>query len=192
MKRIIPLIKNILLVSYLKNKGIRRICFVLSCAMLIWFAYLSISNGRIHERIDIKYNNFQDFNSDIYRSWNYKHSNRHKKMQCAASFMQKQGMQRSDAWLMIYYRDITKKESGWCYANETSCKSLSQIANKPIHLKCGFFETYETTSIEGFALWLFCLVLCIYIPFIACVFIKMIFKIIKNTTIWIYKGFKDQ
>ena len=186
------IIKNILLVSYLKNKGVRRICFVVSCIMLIWFAYMSIFNARIYDRIDIKYNNFQELNLYVYNAWNYKYKNWSKVIGCASSFMEKQGFLRSDAWSMTVERDITIKESKWCYAYEKACSKLNQISQNPIHLKCGFFETFETTNTEGAVIWFSTLILFIYFPFLTCLLVKLAYKMVKNITIWIYKGFKGE
>ena len=198
-------LKNIIFFSYIKNKGIRRICYIVSFFIFVWFMYISITEDQIYKGIDNLYPNFQSFNSDVYHSsrnrnrTESKRKYRKKIYDCASSYMKKKGFPIFVVNVMSSNEDIIGKGISChldfynSYYNNSfdDCNRLKEIKGKPVHLKCGPFETYEHSNAEGALIWLIKLLLFTYFPFIVCVATDVAYKLLKVVVMWIYQGFKE-
>lgn len=183
--------KNIIFVSYLKNKGIRRICFILSCCSMLYFSVLGFTLSRGYYSIDETYHNFQSFNSDIYMSYKIGEKGWYKKIECASKYLKQYGFAHYDAYNMVEFKNILNRNSLWCQSNEVLCKRIEKIKDYPIHLKCGAFETYDYSNAQGFLIYLIFIIISFYLPFVLCVFAKLTYKALYGIIEWIIKGFKE-
>ena len=194
-------LKNIIFFSYIKNKGIRRICYIVSFFIFVWFMYISITKDQIYKGIDNLYPNFQSFNSDVYHSWRNRGRTELKMKywkkidNCANSYIKKKGFPRFLVNDMTANEDIIGKgifcHIGFYNNSFDDCNRLKEIKRKPVHLKCGPFETYKHSNAEGALIWLIKLLLFTYFPFIVCVATDVAYRLLKVVIMWIYQGFKE-
>lgn len=195
----ISTIKNIFFVSYLKNKGVRRICFVVGIGILIYLSYV-IFLGIIGRRIDVEYKNLQDLNDDYYFRYSYinEGTNISKvtyeyliETECLAINLKKYGIDdQYIAHAFSSYKNIL--ESSWCDYYQDKCDILKSIKEKPIHVKCNGIESGYFNTISGLLFRFLVLLLGFYIPFIFACCTKIMYIFIKRIVLWIYAGFKEK
>lgn len=161
---------NIFSVSYLKSKGIRRICFVLGLLLSSFMVFNFVNqydNIRLKDEYDnlylLKkwYNNYYDF--EPMKAVNL--------AKCANEYFINIGF---PAYIINF-----DKDQPICYYGE-DCEKLKVIADFKIKLDCG----KETV----FLIWPIILLFVFYFPFLICALTKFICDIIK----WIYMGFQEE
>lgn len=183
--------KNFFMVSYLKNKGIRRICFILACCSVLYFLVLGFSLSGGYYSVDETYANFKYFNSDIYTSYKINEKGWHKKIECASKYLKTYGFGHYDAYTLLEFNDVTNSNSFWCKSYNNLCKNIEKIKDNPVHLKCGVFETYKYSNAQGFLIHLIFMIVAFYLPFVLCVFAKLTYKALYGIIKWIVIGFKE-
>jgi hypothetical protein len=172
------IIKNILLVSYIKNKGWRRLSFVIGLFLVGYGLSDVISN---YHPINNKYNNLVEMQSDIEIKSRTHSPFWYKELACATAFIEKKGLKYIDAGSLFSFN----KYEEFCNLYPQQCEILSKIKDKPIHLKCNGFDSSGTKMAYALSDILLCLVILFYLPFIMLCILKLTFKLIK----WIYDGF---
>lgn len=178
------ILKNILFVSYLKNKGVRRLCFVSGIVLFVIFSCFSLS-GIYKRQVDVKYNNLQELNSQFYFAAKNNLSTWAKRQECAAIYFKKYGFTEIEAYSFSGEQDIF--QGNFCRAFPEKCEILKAMRNKPIHLQCNGLESYFFNSFEAALIIFTFLVFAFYFPFILCILLKFV----GNICLWIYKGFKE-
>jgi hypothetical protein len=195
------IIKNILLVSYLKNKGIRRICFILGLIPYLFYVFgcwiYSLDENFIKE----EYNNFVEFKKEN------KYENTRKKIvfENYPANIDIKNLDTFDGWKTFFFDEYGEGKSAREFYKKF-CIALFKSEKEAKKLVIG---TYEKEELDGAInklkkvcpkmheyikqpikitrynfLYLLNLVLflfLIYPPFIFCCIIK-----------WIYKGFKGE
>lgn len=189
-------IKNIIFVSYLKNKGIRRICLILSF-ILVFYSIFKICFNSYINYVDVKYNNFYELNLDLYdslqlvKAGDYSTIEKLKfasRAKCALEFLEKRNFTRLERDLVFAYGNVANNP--WCLLNDAVCKKFKLIADEPIHLECGTLS-YSDTIILIIVVLLNAFVV-FYIPFILCVIIKIVYyKIVAKIIKWVRDGFNE-
>lgn len=182
MKKII---KDILFVSYLKNKGIRRICFVTGIIFCTWMLFTIIQN--VHDNgVDKIYKNLQEANSDLYFSSKYHTRNWYKKTECMGIYLKKYNISKDIAYALNSHENVIETRY-WCDYYPRDCNMLKAIKDNTIHLKCSALETYDNSAIRTlFNIFVFLLIL-FYLPFIFVCTLKFALKILN----WIFLGFQQ-
>ena len=169
------MLKNIFLVSYLKNKGIRRICCVLG---VLLSAYSIIISPKIYDNntIDKEYINYKDM-----KIWfeTYYEVNPLKALtlaECSDTYFSNLGI--SDSKYVLY--GTGDPVEFYCSVSEKrSCDLFRILADEKIPLNCGKPQFFLTRPIVIF--------LSFYLPFILVLLLKLIWQIF----LWVYKGFKE-
>lgn len=169
------IIKNILLVSYIKNKGWRRLAFVVGLSLFIFLICTLASN---YHPVDNTYENLIEMHSDIGVNSKKQYSYWYKELDCAVAFIEKKGLKHEDAYSLFSFN----KYEEFCDLYPQQCEVLSKTKDNQINLKCNGFENikiYKTILV---------LTLSFYLPFILLCILKLTFKLIK----WIYDGFLEK
>jgi hypothetical protein len=197
------LIKNIFLVSYLKNKGIRRICFVIGFSLSLFIFVLGWCPQLKDNFFIEEYENFHEFKKE-------NRYNTPRKLAFFKKYPANLGVKNLDNYedweefmffdgyvygfnAREYVRDVCLAHF---FADKKTLKNklletykeedLSEAINK-VENSCPKIQDYfsQKISIRRFnllyILWLIPILLFIYPPFIICCIIK-----------WIYKGFKGE
>ena len=176
-------IKNILFVSYIKNKGVRRLCFVIGLCLCIWLLFNVIPNIS-HNAVDKLYNNLEDANTDIYLAHKFETPYWYRKNECMAIYLRKYGLDKNIAYAFNSSVNLLS-EKYWCEFYQKECGILKAIKDEPIHLKCSALEGYDHEAIKSLSyIFIFLLVL-FYLPFLLICILKLVLKILK----WIISGF---
>ena len=179
-------IKNILFVSYLKNKGVCRICLAVGLLLCLYQTYSITTNIMNVPTINETYKNLSDINSRIYFDHKYNVPYWYRRVDCFGKQLNKYGLQNTFIrYSFTSYEDVIN--SPWCEYYEKECKILKAIKDEPITLKCSKIETYESSTLAAFLHILIFLILCFYLPFIVACMLKIATKALK----WIFKGFKE-
>lgn len=189
-------IKNIMFVSYLKNKGVRRICLILSFILVFYSIFKPCFNlyiGYVNE----KYNNFYEFNLDLYNTLQIakvddypilKKIKSGAKAKCAWEFLEKHNFTELESYLVFGYKDIINDT--WCSLHDITCNKFKLIADEPIHLECGTLEYFDIAVL--ITVILFSMFVAFYIPFILFVIIKIVYyKIVAKIIKWVKDGFDE-
>lgn len=182
-------LKNILFVSYLKNKGIRRICFILGVLFAIfpsasWYYRLN------RHFYDLSFNNIDEvqmsyeykYNDEILKNIFYKYpldfGKKLKKFEHWEDFFFNSYTKayRSRKQLIEMCNDILSRPSDFQQPQKQNkletCRKFNKYINQPIHI-----SSYDFTYI----LELWGVVVTFYFPFLFCCLIR-----------WIYMGFKEK
>ncbi|MDY6311326.1 MAG: hypothetical protein SPL72_08675 [Cyanobacteriota bacterium] len=184
-------IKNILFVSYLKNKGIRRICFVVGfCSFFIImssFVYNIIKHSLDKDfNIDKVYSDLLEVNEEIYYAYKYKTPYWYRKVDCLGIYLKHYNIEGYIRYEFTNYKNVFDDEK-WCNYYQYECNILKAIKDKPIHLKCGVFDNYDTSNVESLSILFAIILLIFYTPFLFICLLKVIWQIFY----WIYIGFKE-
>ena len=194
---IMNLLKNILFVSYLKNKGVRRICFVIGIGLSIFISCMIILDI-VNNNVDVEYKNLQALNEKYYSVHGYNYDKYTdddlKEYWCFTKNLKKYGINKMILDALSSYRNIF--ESPWCYHYQHECDMLESIKEEPIHIKCSGIESsgigYRFSIVSGLLFRLFALLIYFYIPFIFTCCIKIMYIFIRRIGLWIYAGFKEK
>lgn len=178
-------IKDIFLFSYIKNKGIRRTCFIIGICLCIMPLY-NIQQSIFNRNVDKLYSNLKSANEDLYYSSKYNNPYWYRKMECMSIYLKKYNIEKIQAYSFTTYENVISTHS-WCDLYKKECSILKSIKNDPIHLKCSGIETYEHTTTEALFISFLFLSIVFYIPFIFVATLKIIFRILK----WVISGFKE-
>ena len=177
-------IKNILLISYIKNKGIRRLCFVLGVCLCSLVLFKVIPNA-YYNAIDKLYPNLEAANADVYFSHEWNLPRWYRKEMCLAKYLKKYDISREVFYLVNSSDDLFTGITCDVYPRE--CSILKAIKDDPVNLKCSIFEDYNNSTAQGVTTLLLFLVILFYLPFLLACILKFIFKVLK----WIYLGFEE-
>lgn len=185
-------IKNILFVSYLKNKGIRRICFVVGvCSFLSIispFIYNIIKNSLDMDfNVDKVYSNLSEVNEEIYYAYQHNNPYWYRKVDCLGIYLKHYNIEGYTRYEFTHYKNVFDDEN-WCNYNQYECNILKAIKDKPIHLKCGVFDNYGTSKIKSLTIFFAIILFIFYAPFLFVCLLKVIWQILY----WIYLGFKNK
>ena len=184
----VKFLKNILFVTYIKNKGIRRICFMIGFGFLVYYSALTIHSFYTGS-IDKSYKNLEDANADIYYSHKYDMPYWYRKNHCMAIHLKKYNISSNITFVFNTYENILESsEYGWCAINEKDCNILKAIKDDPIHLKCNGWEDENKSTLEQLFIILSWLLMFFYLPFIIVCILKMLFNIFK----WVLRGFMEK
>lgn len=179
-------LKNILFVSYLKNKGIRRICFILGVLFAIfpsasWYYRLN------RHFYDLSFNNIDE----VQMSYEYKYNDEILKnifYKYPLDFGKK--LKKFEHWEDFFFNSYTEEYkdrkqlieicNDMLFAANTEkdsiklefCKNLIKYINQPIHI-----SSYDFAYI----LELWGVIVAFYFPFLFCCLIR-----------WVYMGFKEK
>lgn len=171
-------IKNIFLVSYIKNKGLRRLSLVIG---LFFIGYILSNIASTYYPIDNHYSNLIEMQSDITFKSRIHSPFWYKELECASVYIEKKGLKYMDAYSFL----IDDSYEEYCKLHPQQCDILSKIKNEPIHLKYrGYGSIRHTTPLALSKIFLGLIIL-FYLPFIMLCILKLTFKLIK----WIYDGF---
>ena len=195
-------LKNIILVSYLKNKGIRRICFVLG---LIPFTFYFVFGFVGNIKYNFYYEEYKSFNDFVNIN---KYSTIRKKL-VFEKYPAKIGIKNLhnfDDWNSFFFdtegsgslarnfyinsclsflvggEENVKENILKVYSQDELPEAISKLKET-----CPKLQNYRTMPIKIYRLnilyllWLIPCLLLIYIPFLICCTIK-----------WIYAGFKEK
>ncbi len=166
--------KNILFVSYLKNKGVRRLCFIIGCIFLF---LMIITTPKVYDniRINKEYNNINDVKRwvDVYY-----HTDPGKSLalvECTSEYFAERGIEN------IKYSLYSDAPIEWyCLVEDKkSCSIFQTYADKKIKLDCGKKEIFIYRPLAA--------LLSFYLPFILAIMLKFLWAIL----FWIYNGFKE-
>lgn len=166
-------LKNILLVTYIKNKGLRRLAFITSCIAVVYCLYNILLNIN---PIDEIYKNLEDMQTDVRVSYEVNAPYWYKKQECAQRFLEKHGLSSIDAMSFL----VSKNLAEYCELYPKECHLLLAIEDEPVHLKC--------SVLGSIYFMLFFLIFVFYFPFIMLCIVKFTYNVLK----WIYKGFTDR
>ena len=111
-------IKNFLFVSYLKNKGLRRICFITGCILVI---LLTVTTPKYYNSVRI---NKEYLNLAL--------------VECTGEYFADRGM--NSAKYSLY--TVNPVEWYCSVQDEQSCKKFQIYANEKIKLDCGKQEIF--------------------------------------------------
>lgn len=173
-------IKNILLVTYVKNKGLRRLAFIISCASVIYCLCMLFSN--IHPTDEI-YKNLEDMQTDVRVYYEVKAPYWYKKQECAAIYLEKYGLDHMSAIGFLVSKNITE----YCELYPKECPILLSLKDDPIHLKCRGWGNERITAFASICRITLIFVFIFYLPFIFLCLAKICFVILR----WIFKGFRE-
>jgi hypothetical protein len=177
-------IKNIITVSYIKNKGIKRLCFIAGVIFSTYTSFIVSTNIYSH-RVDEQYNNLTNF-CDILDAMPKYDSVRW--LDLKECFSQRYFSHRYNlgdfpvCYLNSDNCEIYDGDPDWV----KECKVVKKLGNKPIILSCSGFETLHYTK-EGLFMCFVFVIFSFYIAFIFAVLTKLLLKLLK----WIYDGFKE-
>ena len=193
---------KILKASFVKNKGIRRICIILGILILSYNLFNFIQFLRIanDDAIYIEYASFTDLNKDIYnKHYDYSFHKRFdvddswKKVErCAEIYFYK-----THYILPDIIAECSEKEdvlTGMtCLMHYDDCQKLNRLKEEPIKYYCNGIESLSFKGIisTGTKLtkWFFILLLSYFAPFLIVFFIlKPLYKLIY----WVYSGFREK
>lgn len=187
IQKVMHFIKNILFVTYLKNIGIRRICFIVGLLICLYQSYSTMVNIVNVPSLNETYKDLSDINSRIYFDYKYNAPYWYRRVDCFGKQLNKYGLQDSFIhYSFTSYKDVIN--SPWCEYYEKECKILKAIKDEPITLRCSKIETYEASTLEVFSYILIFLILCFYSPFIVVCILKVASKVLK----WAFRGFREQ
>lgn len=167
-------VKNILFVSYLKNKGIRRICFILGCVLVV---VMIVTTPKFYDnnRIDKEYLNINDIKrwADVYRDVNImKHL---ALVDCTSQYFEILGIK--DVRYSLY---LDNSISGYCsLSDKPSCDKFKLFADEKIKLNCGLRKIFVYRPLIT--------ILFFYLPFVFAVLFKFLWLVL----LWIGRGFKE-
>lgn len=167
------LIKNILFVSYLKNKDIRRICFVVGMALFLWGVF---TTPRFYEytRINRDYINIRDIKiwADAYREREpLKYLNL---VECTTEYFENVGIKYSEN---LFVLENPVEDFCRLYGQ---CEKFKIFALDKINLDCGKKDIFLYRPLF--------ICLAFYLPFL----LVCLFKFAGQAFVWIYKGFKEE
>jgi|GEM_PF-5508981 hypothetical protein len=167
-------IKSFLFVSYLKNKGVRRLCFIIGCILVI---LLIVTTPKYYNsvRIDEEYLNINDIKrwTDVFRDLDI--TSHLELVKCTGEYFDDRGMR--NAQYSLYGDDPVE---WYCSVqDEQSCKKFQLYANDKIKLDCGKKEIFIYRPLMA--------LLFFYLPFILAIILKFLWEIL----FWVYKGFKE-
>ena len=174
-------LKNILFVTYIKNKGLRRLAFITSCIAVVCCLYGVLLNT---SPIDEIYKNLDDMRTDVSVSFQVQAPYWYKKQECAQVFLEKHGLSRMDAMSFLVSESVTH----YCELYPKECHLLLAMEDEPIHLKCSGLGNAHFTLFENICIILLILIFVFYLPFIMLCITKFTYNVLK----WIYKGFTDR
>ena len=164
----INLLKNIFSISYLKNKGIRRLCFILGFLLSIFLCF-SFFNNYDSFRIKDEYENLYSLKRWYLTYYEFEPQKALNLSKCMHEHFDRLGLEPHSI--------ILDKDLPLCLGED--CKKINAIADFKIKLDCG--------KITVFLKWPFFLLFAFYLPFLFCVLFKFLFQAIM----WVLKGFKD-
>lgn len=174
-------IKNILFISYIKNNGLRRLAFVISCFCAVYFLYILFSG--IHPTNE-HYKNLEEMQTNIRVSYETNAPYWYKKQECAIIYLEKYGLSAIDTVTFL----VSKNIATWCELYPKKCPILSTIKDKSIHLECRGWGDEHKIPFESICIIALFFVFVFYLPFIFLCILKLIISIIK----WIYAGFMEK
>lgn len=181
--------KNIFFVSYLKNKGIRRICFILGVLFAIfpsasWYYRLN------RHFYDLSFNNINEiqmsyeYNDKILKNVFYKYPVDFGKKDFFYNFRNWKNFfinkysndYKARKQLIEMCNDILSRPSDFQQPQKQNkletCRKFNKYINQPIHI-----SSYDFAYI--LELWV--VIVAFYFPFLFCCLIR-----------WVYKGFKEK
>lgn len=173
-------IKNILLVTYIKNKGLRRLAFIISCAAVIYCLSMLFSN--IHPT-DIMYKNLSAMQTDVRIFYETKAPYWYKKQECAEVYLERMGLDNMSAIGFLVSKDI----STYCDSYPKYCHLLLAIEDEPVHLKCRGWGNEHKNPFRNICEIILFLAIVFYLPFIGICILKLSANLLK----WIFKGFRE-
>ena len=185
MKNLTKKIKNIFLFSYIKNKGIRRICFVAGICLFLW-SFSNVINNVSDSSVNKSYKNLKEANLDLYYASKYGSPKWYRKIECMAIYLKKYNIEHTLVYSFTTYEDVTSTHS-WCDLYEKECGILKAIKDEPITLKCSSLEDYNHSTTESLCILAIFWIFEFYLPFILVSILKIIFNVFK----WIISGFKE-
>ena len=168
-------LKNILLVSYLKNKGVWRICFVVGCLLVL---LMVVTTPKFYNtmRIDKEYLNIVNVKDWI---WTYREANPNRSLalaECTDKYFSALGLE--GAMFSLY----TENPVAWYCSVSTpeKCQKFRVIANDKIRLDCGKADIFVYRTLLT--------VLFFYFPFLIGVLLKFLWAVL----LWIARGLKEE
>ena len=165
------MLKKILFVSYLKNKGIRRICFIWGMILFLFFGGRALSN---YDSLWIKqdFPNLEAIRNQIAEA--HQDGNYVKAItlfECTNELYEKIGVQ---TYLLNLYKNNFYCEDN---PNDKECLFISYFDHHKVKMNCnknGIVTFFFLFVLFYSAFWLVCLL-----------------KFLKNMILWIYRGFKE-
>lgn len=167
------IVKNILFVSYLKNKGIRRLCFILGC-IIFCFQVFKLPHFYNSVRIKHEYVNFNDFRKDMIFAWNINPIRFWNTAECCRKHFEKEGI-KDASFICLPINELPENKIIDLYPYP----EIKNKLNSPISLDCGMKKVFIIRPIF--------MVFSFYLPFILAIILKFLWLIL----LWIYKGFKE-
>lgn len=165
------MLKNIFLVSYLKNKGIRRICFIIGVMPMVAFICFTLT-GAFNRRYNHIYHNLHDLNFQLYLFRDKDHPEWYKRQECASVYFKKNyGLSRGVSYSLSQWPDIL--QSQYCKTLPEDCAVFEMVKNKPIHLQCNGFETPDISTLGWWCVFILLSGALLYLPFVLVVAIKL-------------------
>lgn len=170
-------IKNILFVSYLKNKGIRRICFILGCALLLYFVFISpgVYNKMVIDREYLNIDHVKSWSDVYYDTDVVKYISL---IECTDEHFQKIGIK--GVKYALYGKGLSPVKEYCSVNSKKDCERFTVFATDKIDLNCGKRSFWGSR--------LFGMIIFFYFPFLLIVILKAVYSIV----LWVYKGFKQK
>ena len=178
--KIMNFIKNVLFVTYIQNKGLRRLALVISCVTVIYCLCGILSNIRPIDKI---YKNLEDMQTDIRIFYEAQTPYWYEKQDCAAIYLEKYGLDSMSAVSFL----VSKSYTEYCELYLKECQILSAIKDEPIHLKCRGWGNERRSAFGSICILALFFIGIFYLPFIFLCLAKICFLMLR----WILRGFRE-